>query len=116
MDIVTKILVLVLSAAVGEAVIEFLLSPLLNLVLNTKGWLGVDEQERKVQIRTVIFNCTSAILGILIAINFGLGLFAVLGTGGVVPDIDFVLTGVVIGRGSNFMHGFVSKYLFKKEE
>ncbi len=116
MDIVTKILVLVLSAAVGEAVIEFLLSPLLDLVLNTKGWLGVDDHDSRVQVRTVIFNCASAILGVLIAINFGLGLFAVLGTGGVVPDVDFVLTGIVVGRGSNFMHGFVNRYLFKKEE
>lgn len=51
-------------------------------------------------------------VGVLLAINFQLDLFAMLfGLKSTIPLAGIVLTGVLLGRGSNFIHDFVSRFL-----
>jgi len=107
-ELILRVAVLLLAAATGEAIIEFLGSPLLGL------WVP-DTEEKKPK-RTVILNYASAALGIGIALNFDLCLFALLGGSGHISAVDSLLTGCLIGRGSNYLHGFVAKYIFKRPE
>jgi hypothetical protein len=44
------------------------------------------------------------LLGILIAVASGIDLFSITGTGLKVPFLGSVLTGLLISRGSNFVH------------
>jgi len=98
----------ILAAAVDEGVIEFIISPVLEIFAKTK-----DTEENKPQ-RTVILNGLSAILGVLIAVNFSIGLFVLLGGSERFAGVDQVLTGVLVGRGSNYIHGFVEKFIINR--
>jgi hypothetical protein len=107
-ELVRRAAIIILSAAVGEGAIEFVVVPILNI------WVADNEANRP--LRTVILNWCSALLGVGIALNFRLTLWGLLQAQGTVPVVAQALTGVLIGRGSNYIHGFVEKYLFKRPE
>ena len=107
MDLIQLAGVIILAAAVGEGVVEFVVSPLLDLVLPNDSWANRP-------LRTVIFNCLSALLGVGIAVNFRLGLFSLLGASGAYSGLDLALTGILMGRGSNYIHAFVKTYILDK--
>jgi len=66
----------ILAAAAGEGLIEFLIVPIVNAI----SWT-TDIPEHKER-RTVILNLLSALLGVGIALNFHLGIFLLMGTVG----------------------------------
>ena len=107
MDLVQLAGIIILAAAVGEGVIEFVISPLLDLVLPS----GLEGNK---PLRTVVFNCLSAMLGVGIAVNFSLGVFSFLGARGFYPGLDMALTGVLLGRGSNYIHSFLKAFVLDK--
>ena len=49
-------------------------------------------------------------VGILFAIVYKLDLMATFGLIGVSPYVGYVVTGIIIGRGSNYVNDFMSKY------
>jgi len=51
----------------------------------------------------------AAILGILTCLGFGADMFALLGLTGVYPYIGQIATGLVIGRGSNYLNDIWSR-------
>lgn len=104
MEPTVRVLWVVLAAAAGEGIIEFIPVPIINLFLPS--------EEKKV--RTVILNLLSALLGVGLAINFELGLFSLLGAGGHLALVDAIVTGVLIGRGSNYIHGFIKNYILQE--
>ena len=105
MEPVMLIGLLVLAAAIGEGIIEFIPAPLMNLFLP-------DVEENR-PLRAFVLNTLSALLGVGIALNFDLGLFSLLGVTGQIAFLDSVLTGVLIGRGSNYAHGFIKKFILE---
>ena len=107
MDLIQLTGVIVLAAAVGEGVIEFVISPLLDLVLPST-------VAGNKPTRAVVFNCLSALLGIGIAVNFSIGVFSFLGASGIYPGLDMGLTGVLLGRGSNYIHSFLKSFILDK--
>ncbi len=104
MEPTVRVLWVILAAAAGEGIIEFIPVPIINL------FLAPDEKK----VRTVILNFLSALLGVGLAINFDLGLFALLGAGGRMALVDAVVTGILIGRGSNYIHGFIKNYILQE--
>lgn len=50
----------------------------------------------------------SAVFGLLAAIGFGLDLFAILGITAAYPVAGTILTGLMVGRGSNYLNDFIS--------
>ena len=99
-ELFKQVLVILFAAAVGEAVIEFLLVPVVDLFVH----------KTETKVRTVIFNSLSGTLGVGIVFTFSLCLFKMLGAVSNFAGVDEVLTGIVIGRGSNFAHGLLKKY------
>lgn len=55
----------------------------------------------------------AAIAGVGLAIYYGLDLIAVIGEQQSVTLVGQVLSGLIIGRGANFLHQFVSAYFPK---
>jgi len=100
---------IIFAAAVGEAAIEFLVAPIVDLGLPKDG----DVRDK---LRTVIFNLLSAFLGVGIAFTFGLRLFEMLGAVRNFISVDEVLTGIMIGRGSNFVHGLLKRFFLSITE
>lgn len=105
-ELFKQVLLVIFAAAVGEAVIEFLLVPIVDLFVH----------KTKIKVRTVIFNSLSGLLGVGIAFTFSLCLFKMLGAVSNFVGVDEMLTGVVIGRGSNFAHGLLKKYFLSITE
>lgn len=114
MELVQLIGLIVLAAAVGEGIIEFIPVPLLNLILPKSGWQEPEIHDRNSMLRTCILNTLSAILGVGIALNFNLGVFGLLGATGQIRVLDSILTGILIGRGSNYAHGFIKRFVMEK--
>jgi len=105
-ELFKQVLVILFAAAVGEAVIEFVIVPVVDLFVT----------KEEVKIRTVVFNSLSGLLGVGIAFTFSLCLFKMLGAISNFIGVDEILTGVVIGRGSNFAHGLLKKYFLSITE
>lgn len=51
----------------------------------------------------------AAVIGILVSIFYHLDLFALLGVTAAYPFVGYVITGLVIGRGSNYLNDLISK-------
>jgi len=105
MDIGTlaaRLLLILFAAVMGEAAIEFLLQPVVDLF-----WKDSPENKGR---RTVLFNFTSAILGMGIAFGFSLRLFELLGGVEQLAGLDAALTGILLGRGSNYVHGLIQRF------
>lgn len=100
-DTVLWIAQILFAAAMGESVCEFLFMPLIDLIA---GKLG--EEQKALLKRT-----WSAVVGVGIAFNYSLDLFAVMGMRGLWPYLGIILTGTLVGRGSNALHGFIEKWI-----
>jgi hypothetical protein len=51
----------------------------------------------------------SIVLGVGVCIVYKVGLIALLGVEGGIPMVDFILTGVIISRGSNFLNDILTR-------
>lgn len=49
----------------------------------------------------------SIILGIVVAVNFQIDVFVFLGLESTIPYMSMILTGIIIGRGSNYVSDFL---------
>lgn len=101
-DIAILIAQILLGAAIGEAVVEFLIAPLLDI------WEanGLDLGWKGVLTRTI-----STLFGIIIALEYWLNLPGLIG---MVPRhawFGVVLTGILLGRGANWVHSFIEKWI-----
>ena len=61
-------------------------------------------------------NLLAIVLGILTAWAYQLNLFDVLGIKAAVPFISYLLTGILISRGSNWLYDFIAPALKYKTE
>ena len=102
-DMALVVAQIVLGAAVGEAVCEFLFMPLVD-------WLAARLAEEP---RTIIKRTWSAAVGIAIAINYSLDLFGLLGMAGRWGLFGVILTGALLGRGANWVHAFIEGWIAK---
>lgn len=103
MGIAQTIVVLILAAAVGEGINEFFFLPWLD---NLKGkW---DECTR-----VQVMRLWSGLVGVGIAWELSLNVFGLLGAGLNHPLVGNILTGLLIGRGSNYVHALISRYVQK---
>lgn len=100
-DIALLIAQVLLAAAMGESLCEFLFMPLIDILA-----ARLAEEPR-----TLIKRGWSAAVGIVIALNYALDLFALIGMRGQWGWFGIVLTGALIGRGSNAVHAFIEKWI-----
>jgi hypothetical protein len=92
-------------AITGESIIEFLLSPIVDLFLPVNGWMTEGQQYKNTRLRVVVFNWASSLLGIGICIAFSIGIYTMLGFNvGYFGIVDNILSGIICGRGSNYVH------------
>jgi len=103
-DLAALALLVLLAAVVGEGTIEFLVAPLVRM------WIRSEDDVAR-EARTIVLNSLSGVLGVLIAFTFNLGLFTALGGEARWAEIDLVLTGVMIGRGSNYAHVLLKRFM-----
>ena len=98
-EMVRDVVFMLALAFGGEGIIEFLVSPLMDA-------FGPSKEEY----RTVVFNILSAILGVVLAAGFEVSIARVFNAVPANPYIDTAFTGLLLGRGFNWMHGFFKQF------
>lgn len=102
---ITGILVL---AALAEALVEYLFSPIIKAGKETD---MEPEPAAGLDWRVLAFRYTSAGVGVCLCIIYETDLFQYFGLYPPWPWIGWVITGLLIGRGANFVHEFASTWL-----
>ena len=105
-DLVGTALLIVFAAFVGESINEFLVAPLVDRL---RGRL--DEE-----LRQIIMRWWSALAGVGIAFAFRLDVFLLLDAQAAHPAIGVVLTGLLLGRGSNWMHEMMKSFALRNRQ
>lgn len=95
----TAILVL---AAVAEALVEHLVKPVVGTV---------DPPARGIDWRELALRYISALIGVGLCILYRADLLVLLQLHPPWPWIGYIITGLLIGRGSNFVHDFATRWL-----
>ncbi|KKW13383.1 MAG: hypothetical protein UY48_C0001G0004 [Candidatus Gottesmanbacteria bacterium GW2011_GWB1_49_7] len=87
-------------AFLTESMVEYLFGQIIDQVnLDKLRWL---------------LTYVAAAVGVGLAFYYQLDLLALIGDS-VPSSVGFLLSGLVIGRGANYLHGFVSTYLLRRE-
>lgn len=101
MDILQQTLLIVFAAAVGEGINEFFFLP----------WFDGLKDKLNETVRVQIMRLWSGAVGVGIAWELGLSIFALLGATLRHPTMGYVLTGLLIGRGSNWVHELLKRFV-----
>ena len=102
---VTGILVL---ATIAEALVEYLLAP----IVEAKG-PSASKPETGVSWCNLALRYCAALIGVGLSLVYRVDLLAFFGLTSPWPWVGWAITGVLIGRGSNFIHDFASRWLTK---
>jgi hypothetical protein len=97
MDIATTVAAIVLGAAAGESVNEFLFMPLIDALLTKMPNAN----------KEIIKRAWSCAVGIAIALEYSLDAFSLLGMRAWHAWFGIVVTGALLGRGSNWLHEWI---------
>jgi uncharacterized oligopeptide transporter (OPT) family protein len=98
------ILGIFLLAALVEALVEYLVQP----------WLKPEHREltpAQDLVRTMALRYSAAVIGVVLCIAYQVDILALVGLFSGWPLIGPVLTGLLIGRGANFVNDFVERWI-----
>ena len=101
MDTVKLIAVIVFAAATGEGINEFFFLP----------WLDGLKDKWNETVVVQIMRLWSGLVGVGIAWELNLNIFALLEADMRHPLMGNILTGLLIGRGSNYVHELINRFI-----
>lgn len=97
-----------LLASLVEGLVEYFLIPLIEPLRGTKG--GSLLYVGGLDLYQLLARYSAGVVAILLCFSYGIDLLAQLGFAG--PFwVGAIATGLILGRGSNFVHDFVSRWL-----
>jgi hypothetical protein len=103
-QVITPMVGILILAAVVEALVEYLAEPIV-------GWIYKQfAPDRTVPESLPALRYVSAAVGVLLCVLYGADLLATMGVVTSVPYVGAVVTGLLIGRGANFINDFVSRW------
>lgn len=101
-----KALIIVLAAVAGEGINEFFFFP----------WLDALKGKLNEIIRVQILRVWSGLVGVGVAWQFDLDIFRLLDNPAKNPLVGVVITGLLIGRGSNYVHELLKSFILGNEQ
>ena len=93
-------------ATIAEALVEHLFAPIVDARSE-----GEPPPAGALNWRAIVLRYTSLFLSVLLAITYRADLLLLLNLTPPWPWVGWVITGLLIGRGSNFIHDFASRWL-----
>jgi hypothetical protein len=109
---------LIVVSAIVEAIVEYLIRPLVKPWLDDAGADAPDPDDHaglngpgRVSWRGVVLRYTATVVGLAICLAYDLDLAASLGLETPIPFVGNVITGLLVGRGSNFLNDFADRWL-----
>jgi hypothetical protein len=110
MEIANFATVLILATLV-EGIVEHLVKPLFFPTPNEE---ETEEDAELVHLRPaardVLLRYTAAIVGVLLCLAYQADLLALAGLSTAPPLVGYLVTGIVVGRGANYLHDLVSRW------
>ena len=90
---------ILILATLAESLVEYLIAPAADNVLGDKAW------------RELFMRYVAALVGVALATTYRTDLLSMLGLTTPWPWVGWVITGILLGRGSNFVHDFATRWL-----
>jgi hypothetical protein len=101
---ITGILVL---AALSEAIVEYLFSP----IIKAQDPAETQQPTGALDWRDLALRYTAAGVGVALSVTYQADLLEFFGLAAPWPWVGWLITGLLIGRGSNFVHDFAGRWL-----
>lgn len=101
---------ILLLAVVVEAIVEYFIKP----AVKPNPEAATMQPEPAVDWRGMALRWVSALIGVGLCALYRADLLALLGLQCPLPVAGWVLTGLLIGRGSNFVNDFASRFLRRR--
>jgi hypothetical protein len=118
---ITGILVL---AALCEALVEYLLGPIAGPLAEKRGdesraQRGDESRAQRgeqshLDWRQLVLRYSAVLVGILLCFVYRVDLLGYFNLWSAWPWVGYLITGILIGRGSNFVHDFASRWLTRQ--
>src|SRR5512136_1822119 len=105
---ITAILIL---ATLVESLVEYLIRPIVKPPIPTPAEKIMVGEPALADWRDMVLRYVAALVGIGLCILYDADLLAMLGLVSPWPWIGSIITGLIIGRGANFVHDFASRWL-----
>ena len=107
-DPLTQITGILVLATIAEALVEHLFAPLVDLRdANTME----PQPGALLDWRALILRYISVFIGVLLCIVYRVDLLTTFDLSSPWPWFGYAITGILIGRGSNFIHDFAGRWL-----
>ena len=103
----TGILVL---ASIGEALVEYLFAPLIDARAPDEAQQP-EPAARSLDWRALALRTISVLIGVVLCVVYRVDLLVHFDLSSPWPWFGYAITGILIGRGSNFVHDFASRWL-----
>ena len=94
------LLAILLLAALAEGIVEYFLKP----------WVKPDGVEVPLW-RSMVLRYSAAVVGVGLCLAYAVDLLSLIGLVGRVPFVGEVLTGLLVGRGSNYINDFIDRWV-----
>jgi hypothetical protein len=107
MNELTTLSGILILATLVEALVEYLVKPLFGPPI-VPAEEGIDELPDP--IGDLLIRYSAAVIGVLLCIAYRADLLVLANLYAPLPWIGFVITGLLIGRGANFVHDFTSRW------
>lgn len=104
MDAILVLAGIFLLSALAEGLVEYLIAP----------WIKPEGRQFEPSVelvRTMILRYSAAAVGVALSIAYKADLLGLVGLQSGWAGISYVLTGLLIGRGSNYLHDFVGQWV-----
>lgn len=108
-----------LTALAGIFVLAFLAETLTEYFL--RPWIRPERPESEAMadedlgapkvLPPIALRYAAAIVGVILAIIYRADLLSMIGLSPLYPIVGYVITGLIVGRGSNFLHDFADRWL-----
>ena len=105
MQTITDMTAILVLAALAEALVEFLVAPIVDsthadpIPPDTLNW------------PPLALRYTAVAVGVALSLCYRTDLLQLFGLVPPLPWVGYIITGLVIGRGSNFVHDFAGRWL-----
>ena len=105
---ITAILIL---ATLVESLVEYLVRPLVKPPIPTPADRIMIGEPETATWRDMVLRYIAALVGVALCVLYSADLLTMVGLTSPWPWIGPVITGLIIGRGANFVHDFASRWL-----
>ena len=102
---------ILILATLVESFVEYLIRPLVKPWVQGQPPARLVGEEPAVTIRDLILRYVAAVIGMGACVLYRADLLAMMGLDSPWPWVGYLVTGLIIGRGANFVHDFAGRWL-----